>query len=213
MNERILHIVFQKSESDIICWMRSLKPGTVNSTVNEILSAESKGKLAVIPYRFSSANDEEKANCRFIIRAGPALDFVAKIPRGKIKQTLVRVIRKHIRKSSELPPPPVLIRGDYVVKLLGLFEKKVAEKEATYAGIPDKYSFLTESYCKAYETVLCEILYSFDMQSNRQALEYLCRINITDIINAAYSRQNGTDGLQDGEEQTKSNNKENKNHE
>ncbi len=82
-----------------------------------------------------------------------------------------------------------------------------------YAGMPDKYSFLTESYCKAYETVLCEILYSFDMQGNRRALEYLYRINITDIINAAYSRQNGTDGLQDGEKQTKSNNKENKNHE
>ncbi len=193
--------------------MRSLRPGTVNSTVNEILSAESKGKLAVLPCRFSSANDVEKANCRFVIRTGPALDFVAKIPRGKLKQTLVRVIRKHIRKSSELPPPPILIRGDYVVKLLGLFEKKIAEKEATYAGTPDKYSFLTESYCKAYETVLCEILYSFDMQSNRQALEYLCRINITDIINAAYSRQNGTDGLQDGNEPTKSNNKENKNHE
>ena len=117
MDERVLHIVFQKTEADIICWMRSLRPGTVNSTVNEILAAESKGKLASIPCRFLTTDDVENANCRFIIRSKAALNFVAKIPRGKIKQTLVRVIRKHIRKNSKLPPPPVLIRGDSIIKL------------------------------------------------------------------------------------------------
>ena len=60
MDERILHIVFDKSEADIICWMRSLPPGSVNSTVNKILSAENKGKLANIPYKFSFASDVEK---------------------------------------------------------------------------------------------------------------------------------------------------------
>ena len=199
MDERILHIVFQKSEADIICWMRSLRSGTVNSTVNEILTAESKGTLAIIPCRFPTTDDVENANCRFVIRGKSALNFVAKIPRGKIKQTLVRVIRKHIRKSSELPPPPVLLRGDSIAKLLDTFEKKTNAKEATYAGMPDKYSFLSKSYRLACELLFSEILKCFDKQSER-------KVPITGIINVAYSYQGG-------EEQTNLNFKEDKNYE
>lgn len=199
MDERILHIVFHKSEADIICWMRSLQPGSINSTVNKILSAESKGKLANIPYKFSFTSDVEKANCRFVIRTKAALNLVAKIPRGKIKQNLVKVIRKHIRKNSELAPPPVLLRGDSIVKLLNAFEKKTNSKEATYAGMPDKYRFLSESYRLACELLFSEILKCFDKQSER-------KVSISGIINAAYSSQSG-------KEQTILNFKEDNNHE
>ena len=199
MDERHLHIVFQKPEADIICWMRSLRPGTVNSTVNEILTAESKGGLASIPCRFSVTDDVPRANCRFVIRGKSALNFVAKIPRGKIKQTLVRVIRKHIRKNSELPPPPILLRGDSIVKLLESFEMKISAKEATYTGMPDKYRFLSENYRLACEILFSEILKCFDKQSER-------KVPITGIINAAYSYQGG-------EEQTNLNFKEDKTYE
>ncbi len=184
MDERVVHIIFQESEADIICWMRSLQPGTVNITVNEILTAESKGGLASIPCRFLTTDDVENANCRFVIRGKPALNFVAKIPRGKIKQILVRVIRKHIRKNRELPPPPILLRGDSIIKLLDTFEKKTNAKEATYAGMPDKYSLLSKSYRQACEILFSEILKCFDKQSER-------KVPITGIINAAYSYQNG----------------------
>ncbi len=199
MDERILHIVFQKPEADIICWMRSLRPGTVNSTVNEILSAESKGRRAIIPCRFLTTDDVENANCRFVIRGKSALNFVAKIPRGKIKQTLVRVIRKHIRKNSELPPPPILLRGDLIVNLLYAFEKDTNAKEETYAGMPDKYSFLSKSYRQACEVLFCEILKGFDKSSKGT-------INLSDIINTAYSNQCG-------KEQTNLNFKEDKTYE
>ncbi len=184
MDERVLHIIFQKSEADIICWMRSLQPGTVNSTVNEILTAESKGRLAIIPCKFSFTDAVKNANCRFVIRGKAALNFVAKIPRGKIKLTLVRVIRKHIRKNSELSPPPILLRGDSIIKLLDAFEKKTNAKEATYAGMPDKYSFFSKSYRLACELLFSEILKCCDKQSER-------KVPITVIINAAYSYQNG----------------------
>ncbi len=199
MDERILHIVFQKPEADIICWMRSLQPGTVNSTINEILTAESKGRLASIPCRFLTTDDVENANCRFVIRGKSALNFVAKIPRGKIKQTLVKVIRKHIQKNGELPPPPILLRGDSIIKLLEAFEKKIDAKEASYAGMPDKYSFLSKSYRLACELLFSEILKCFDKQSER-------KVPITGIINAAYSYQGG-------EEQTNLNFKEDKTYE
>ncbi len=184
MNERVVHIIFQESEADIICWMRSLQPGTVNITVNKILTAESKGKLAIIPCRFLTTDDVENANCRFVIRGKSALNFVAKIPRGKIKHTLVKVIRKHIRKNRELPPPPILLRGDSIVKLLESFEMKINAKEAAYAGMPDKYSFLSKSYRLACEQLFSEILKCFDKQSDR-------KVNLSGIINAAYSNQSG----------------------
>lgn len=199
MDERILHIVFDKSEADIICWMRSLPPGSVNSTVNHILSAESKGMLANIPYKFSFSSDVEKANCRFVIRTKAALNLVAKIPRGKMKQTLVKVIRKQIRKNSELAPPPILLRRDSIVKLLDSFEKKTELKEATYTGMPDKYRFLSESYRLACELLFSEILNCFDKQSER-------KVSTSAIINAAYSSQSG-------KEQTNLNFKEDNNHE
>ncbi len=184
MNERVVHIIFQESESDIICWMRSLQPGTVNITVNEILTAESKGGLAIIPCRFLTTDDVENANCRFVIRGKSALNFVAKIPRGKIKQTLVRGIRKHIRKNSELPPPPILLRGDLIVNLLYAFEKDTNAKEETYAGMPDKYSFLSKSYRQACEILFSELLKCFDKQNER-------KVHITGIVNTAHSNQSG----------------------
>lgn len=199
MDERILHIVFHKSEADIICWMRSLPPGSINSTVNKILTAESKGMLANIPYKFSLTSDVEKANCRFVIRNKAALNLVAKIPRGKMKQTLVKVIRNHIRKNSELAPPSVLLRGDWIVRLLDSFEKKANSKEVTYAGMPDKYRFLSESYRLACELLFREILKCFDKRSER-------KVNISGIINAAYSSQSG-------KEQTNLNFKEDNNRE
>lgn len=200
MDERILHIVFHKSEADIICWMRSLPPGSINSTVNKILSAESKGTLAKIPYKFSFTSDVEKANCRFVIRTKAALNFVAKIPRGKIKQTLVKVIRKHIRKNSKLAPPPVLIQGDSIVKLLDSFERQTNSKEATYAGMPDKYRFLSERYRLACELLFNEMLKCFDKKQGER------KVNIAGIINAAYSSQSD-------KEQTNLNFKEDNNHE
>ncbi len=199
MDERVVHIILQESEADIICWMRSLRPGTVNSTVNKILTAESKGRLASIPCRFLTTDDVENANCRFVVRGKSALNFVAKIPRGKIKHTLVKVIRKHIRKNREMPPTPILLQGDSIVRLLDTFEKKISAKEATYAGMPDKYSFLSKSYRQACEILFSKILKCFDKQSER-------KVPITGIINAAY-------GNQSSEEQPNLNFKEDKTYE
>ena len=60
MNERILFIKLDpKTDGDIIRWMKSLPPRTVNKTVNEIVVAESKGKTARIPSKISSTNEVE----------------------------------------------------------------------------------------------------------------------------------------------------------
>lgn len=156
--ERILHIELGAEHGDVIAWMRSLPERTINQTVNEILSSESRGKIRQIPHQFSSTKEQEPLSCRLVIRDTAALDFVAKIPKGEMKNTLVKVIRKHIRKNQELTPKPIGIHGELFLTKLGEFIEKVKAKEAQYAGVPNKYSKLCEANEKAYCALLDEIL-------------------------------------------------------
>ena len=48
--ERILHIELGAEHGDVIAWMRSLPERTINQTVNEISSSESRGKIRRIPH-------------------------------------------------------------------------------------------------------------------------------------------------------------------
>ena len=148
--ERILHIELGAEHGDVIAWMRSLPERTINQTVNEILSSESRGKIRRIPHQFSSINEQAPLSCRLVIRDTAALDFVAKIPKGEMKNTLVKVIRKHIRKNQELPPEPIGIHGELFLTKLGEFIEKAKAKESEYTGVPNKYSKLCEANEKAY---------------------------------------------------------------
>ena len=90
MDERILFIKLDpETEDDIIRWMKSLPPRTVNKTVNEIVVAESRDQTTRIPYKFSSTNDVEPLRCRLIFRSKAALNFLSKIPKGEYKSTLL----------------------------------------------------------------------------------------------------------------------------
>ena len=94
--EKVIHLELGGEAVDVIGWMRSLPKRTFNQTVNEILSSESRGKIRQIPHAFSSAKEDAHLSCRLVIREKAALDLVAKIPKGEIKSTLVKIIRKHI---------------------------------------------------------------------------------------------------------------------
>lgn len=150
---RILHIELGAEAADVIGWMRSLPSRTINQTVNEILSSESRGKIRKIPHEFSSAKEDEHLSCGLVIRDRAALNFVAKIPKGEIKSTLVKIIRKHIRKNKELPPAPIDIHGGILIDVLRNFVTKMETKEAEYAGVPNKYSKLCEANDKAYHAL------------------------------------------------------------
>ena len=92
LEKRILFIKLDpKTEADVICWMKSLPTRTVNKTVNEIVVAESRGLIARIPYKISYTNELEPLRCRIIFRSKAALNFLAKIPKGEYKATLVKI--------------------------------------------------------------------------------------------------------------------------
>ena len=76
--ERIIHFVLSPGDSDLIAWRDSLPQRQFNKLVNEILSAEYKGKIATIPCKFSSTEITGEHHYRLIIRDQNALAFLRK---------------------------------------------------------------------------------------------------------------------------------------
>ena len=174
------------AHSDIVAWMRSLPNRTRNKTVNEILSAESHGKIARSPHEFSSAKEEQKLSCRLVIRDGAALDFVAKIPKGEIKTTIVKIIRKHIRKNREMQKAPIGIRRDLLLDVLQGFKTKIDAKEAEYSGIPNKYSKLCQCYDKAHNALFQAILDCANAGDENQCDLMMRQLDYVVIVDAAF---------------------------
>lgn len=189
---RILHIELGAEAADVIGWMRSLPSRTINHTVNEILSSESRGKIRKIPHEFSSAKEDEHLSCGLVIRDRAALNFVAKIPKGKIKSTLVKIIRKHIRKNRELSPAPIGIHGGILVDVLRNFVTKMEAKEAEYAGVPNKYSKLCEANDRAYHALRDEILACYKSVDENQGDANLKNLDCGVIIQTAFDSVFGT---------------------
>lgn len=184
--ERIIHIELGAEAADVIGWMRSLPNRTINQTVNEILSSESRGKIRQIPHQFSSAKEDEHLSCRLVIREKAALDLVAKIPKGEIKNTLVKIIRKHIRKNREMPPTPIGIHSELFLNKLTEFITKAKDKEAEYAGVPNKYSKLCEAYDKAYHALQDEIFACYKSVDENQGDANLRKLDCDRIIREAF---------------------------
>ncbi len=184
--EKVIHLELGAAHGDVVAWMRSLPKRTLNKTVNEILSAESRGKIARIPYEFSSAKAEPPLSCRLVIREDAALDFAAKIPRGEIKTTIVKIIRKHIRKNREMPPEPIGIRRDLLLDVLKGFKTKMGAKEAEYTGIPNKYSKLCQCYDKAHNALFQAILDCANAGDENQCDLMMRQLDYAGTVDAAF---------------------------
>ena len=189
--EKIIHLELGAAHSDIVAWMRALPKRTLNKTVNEILSAESCGKIARIPWEFSSAKEEQPLSCRLVIRDEDALKLAAKIPRGEIKTTIVKILRKHIRKNREMPPEPIGIRRDLLLDVLRGFRTKIEEKETEYAGVPNKYSKLCACYEKAHDALFQAILDCANSEDENQCDLLMRQIDYAAIVDAAFEEEFG----------------------
>ena len=183
---KILHIELGAEAADVIGWMRSLPSRTINHTVNEILSSESRGKIRKIPREFSSAKEDEHLGCNLVIRDRAALALVAKIPKGEIKSTLVKIIRKHIRKNKELPSAPIGIHGGIMIDVLRNFVTKMVAKEVEYAGVPNKYSKLCEANDRAYHALRDKILACYKSVDENQGDANLRNLDCDRIIREAF---------------------------
>ena len=188
MNERILFIKLDpKTEDDIIRWMKSLPPRTVNKTVNEIVVAESKDQTARIPYKFSPTNELEPLRCRLIFRSKAALNLLAKIPKGEYKATLVKIIRCHIQENKTLPPALFEVNIKYFSMSIDRFVKSIKNKRWESKGVPHRFDKLKAFYEIAFKDFSNAVLECYKSVDGNQGDYNLYHLDTEDIVNKAFS--------------------------
>ena len=188
MNERILFVKLDpKTEDDIIRWMKSLPPRTINKTVNEIVVAESRDQTARIPSKISSTNEVEPLRCRLIFRSKAALDFLSKISKGEYKATLVKIIRRHIEKNKCLPPAPFEISIKYFSMAIDRFIKAIKNKRWKSKGVPHRFDKLNAFYELAFKDFSNAVLECYKSVDRSHGDYNLYHLDSENIVNKAFA--------------------------
>ena len=183
IKRKTIHLVLSKDDADIIAWKNMLPTRTFNKFVNEILITESKGKIAAIPYNFSSIKETAPIHCRIVIESGSALDCLAKIPKGQVTLSIKKIIRKHIRKNRTKT-----LRLDLVIKLLSDFKTKIESKESGYAGVQDKYRKLCNCYDDTLKILFNQILDCSKVADQNTSNCKLKQIDVSEIIDETFDK-------------------------
>ena len=183
IKRKTIHLVLSIDDADIIAWKNMLPPRTFNKFVNDILIAESKGKIAEVPYKFSSIKEVAPIHCRIVIENGYALDYLAKIPKGQVSLSIKKIIRKHIRKNRTKT-----LRLDLVIKLLSDFKTKIESKESEYAGARDKHRKLCDCYDCALKAIFNEILDCSKVADQTTSTSKLKQIDVSKIIDETFDK-------------------------
>lgn len=188
MDERILFIKLDpKTDGDIIRWMKSLPPRTVNITVNEIVVAESRGQTARIPYKISYTKNIEPLRCRLIFKNNAAINFLSKIPKGEYKATLVKIIRRHIQENKTLPPEPFEVNIKYLSMAVDRFVKSVKNKRWESKGVPHRFDKLNAFYELAFKDFSNAVLECYKSVDRSHGDYNLYHLNTEDIVNKAFT--------------------------
>ena len=187
MEERILFIKLDPiTEIDVICWMKSLPSRTINKTVNQIVIAESRNKIARIPNEFSYTNQVEPLRCRLIFKSKATLSFLTKISKGEYKSTLVKIIRRHIEKSKTLPPASYFIHRRYLCTATDRFVAIIKDKKLLTKGVPNRYDKLTEFYELAFADFSNSVFDCYKSADRNHGNYNLYHLDCEDIINKAF---------------------------
>ncbi len=102
-DKRVIHFVLSSEDGDLIAWKNSLPKRRFNRTVCEILVSESKGTLAAVPLRFSSAECSESVHCLLRLQDENAIRLIDSIDPGEVTPYIKKIIRKHIKKNRSKP--------------------------------------------------------------------------------------------------------------
>lgn len=188
MNERILFIKLDsETEGDIIRWMKSLPPRTVNKTVNEIVVAESRGQTARILYKISYTKEIEPLRCRLIFKSKTAINYLSKIPKGEYKATLVKIIRRHIQVNKTLPPAPFEINVKYLSMAIDCFVKAIKSKRWESKGVPRRFDKLNAFYELAFKDFSNAVLECYKSVNRNHGNYNLYHLDTEDIVNKAFA--------------------------
>lgn len=183
LKRKTIHLILSKDDTDIIAWKNMLPSRTFNKFVNEILIAESKGKIAAVPYKFSSIKEVTPIHCRIVIENVYALDYFAKIPKGQVTFSIKKIIRKHIRKNRTKT-----LCLDLVIKRLSDFKTKIESKETECVGMQDKYRKLCDCYDDTLKILFNQILDCSKVADQNTCNSKLKQIDVSKIIDETFDK-------------------------
>ena len=127
MKNTFIRVELKKEDADLIGWKNSLSSRSFSETVNKILVIESRGKIARIPCRFSSANMTEGVKTGFYARDEKVLVLLDSIKKGERTDEIKRIIRRHIDVNRK--NPPALVNLELLQRTLVSFKTKMEAKE------------------------------------------------------------------------------------
>lgn len=152
--ERIIHFVLSPGDSDLIAWRDSLPQRQFNKLVNEILSAEYKGKIATIPCKFSSTKVTADHHYRLIIRDVNARWYLKQFGWGEVTENIKKVIRKHIKKNQSIEKSA---NYELLIDVLNRTRIKINLKTDSTRGTEFRNKKLIEAYDKVIRKIFSSI--------------------------------------------------------
>ena len=182
-----IHLILKPKDADLHGWKACLLPRTLNKTVNEILLAESKGKIARVPFEFSLVENAATLSCVIRIADDNVSRFVEALPKGNKSDTIKKIIRKHIRKNKELPPREVGISTELLATKLEALKDLLIQKSNACAGEHDKNRRLKVVYKKVFEIAFIKILDCYRLEDEENGDALLQNLEIEKIVNLEFT--------------------------
>lgn len=184
--QKTIHLMLKPEDSDILGWKSSLPHRALNKTVNEILLAESKGKIAEIPFEFSSIENATPLSCVIRVADENVARFVDSLPKGDKAESIKKIIRKHIRKNKELPPNEVGIPAELLATKIESLKELLIEKANSCVGEHDKNRKLKAIYEKVVTEIFDSIPNCYPSDDEEKGDDALQSLNVERIVNIEF---------------------------
>jgi len=189
MKKKFIRFVLSEDDTDLIGWKNSLPPRSFTETVNNILVSESIGRIARIPYEFSSSEVTDKVKTGFCVADENVLALLNGIKKGDRTDVIKEIIRKHIKHNREHPPE--LVSVDLLHSIVVDFKTKMAAKEAAYAGVENKYRKLRDTYDFGTRELFNAILACYKSGDEKVGDQKMKSLDVDQIVNQAFKRNFG----------------------
>ena len=184
MEKKFIRFVLAKEDADLICWKNSLPPRSFNEIISKILVSESEGQIARIPCTFSSSEVAEGIDASFYVGDENVIALLGSIKRGQCTDTIKGIIRKHIKHNLEHPPEVVSV--DLLYDILVDFRRKMAAKEAVYAGAENKYRKLQSTYDSGMRELFREILFCYMSGDEKVGDQHMRKLDVDRIVTHSF---------------------------
>lgn len=189
MKKKFIRFVLSEDDTDLIGWKNSLPPRSFTETVNNVLVSERIGRIARIPYEFSSSEVTDKVKTGFCVADENVLALLNGIKKGDRTDAIKEIIRKHIKHNCKNPPE--LVSVDLLHSIVVDFKTKMAAKEADYANVENKYRKLRDTYDFGTRELFNAILACYKSGDEKVGDQQMKSLDVDQIVNQAFKRNFG----------------------